>query len=72
MSRAKYSFKECDLTRALRAADKAGHEVIIEIDIERRCMRIMPIKAKAAQSSSADLDEELKEFEKRHGSQVSS
>ena len=71
MSRAKYSFKECDVTRALRAADKAGHKVVIEIDIERRCMRIIPIEA-AAQSSSADLDEELKEFEKRHGSQVSS
>ena len=44
MSRAKYSFKESDVTRAFRAAQKAGVDVKVEVDIERRCMSIIPIK----------------------------
>jgi hypothetical protein len=70
MSRAKYSFRESDVTRAIRAAAKAGKDVKIEIDLDRRCMSIIPIKTKA-ESNSSDPDPELVEFEKRNGAKVS-
>ena len=54
MSRAKYSFKESDITRAIRAAAKAGKDVKIEIDLDRRCMSIIPIKPVEATSDTAD------------------
>ena len=41
------SFRESDVTRAIRAAAKAGKDVKIEIDLDRRCMSIIPIKTKA-------------------------
>jgi hypothetical protein len=45
MSRGPYSFREVDLVRAHRAAEKAGHpDAIVEYDIERKCVRIIPRK----------------------------
>jgi hypothetical protein len=39
------TFKEADVTRALKAAKKAGVDVQVEIDLERKRMRITPVKA---------------------------
>ena len=54
MSRAKYPFKESDIARAFRAARKAGVDVKVEVDLDRRCMCIIPVKVE--QTSSNDLD----------------
>jgi hypothetical protein len=40
------TFKETDVTRALKAARKAGVDVQVEIDLARRRMRITPVKAR--------------------------
>jgi hypothetical protein len=43
MSRGPYPFKESDITRAIRAAKKAGIEhFIIEVDTAHRSLRIIP------------------------------
>jgi hypothetical protein len=39
------TFKEIDVTRAFKAAKKAGVNVQVEIDLERKRMRITPLKA---------------------------
>jgi hypothetical protein len=39
------TFKEVDVTRALKAAKKAGVDVQVEIDLERKRMTITPVKA---------------------------
>jgi hypothetical protein len=39
------TFKEADVTRAFKAAKKAGVDVQVEIDLERKRMRITPVKA---------------------------
>jgi hypothetical protein len=59
MSRGPYSFKSCDITRTLKAARKAGETVQIEVDIDRRCMRIIPIKLDetTADTSGSELDQ---------------
>jgi hypothetical protein len=67
VSKGPYPFKASDITRAYRAAEKAGHsDVIIEVDTERKCLRIIPTKAAATEQTS-DLDRELEEFDARHG-----
>ena len=38
------TFKEADLTRAFKAAKKAGVDVQVEIDLERKRMTITPVK----------------------------
>jgi hypothetical protein len=47
------TFKEVDLTRAFRAAKKAGVDVQVEIDLRRNRMRVIPLKA----SEAADRNE---------------
>jgi len=37
-------FKETDLTRALRAARKAGVDVKVTINLERKIMTVTPVK----------------------------
>jgi hypothetical protein len=67
MSRAPSSFRKTDITRAYEAAHKAGHpDAIIEVDLKRQCLRIIPVKTAAAKQAS-DLDRELEEFDARHG-----
>jgi hypothetical protein len=39
------TFKEADVTRAFKAARKAGVDVQVEIDLERKRMTITPINA---------------------------
>jgi hypothetical protein len=38
------TFKEADVTRALKAAKKAGVDVQVQIDLERKRMTITPVK----------------------------
>ena len=45
MSKGPYPFKESDITRAFRAAQKAGVDVKIEIDTDHRRLCIIPIKS---------------------------
>jgi hypothetical protein len=40
-----YTFKEADVTRAFKAARKAGVDVQVTIDLERKRLTITPIKA---------------------------
>ena len=44
MGKAACTFKEVDLTRAFKAAKKAGVDVSVEIDLRRNRMRITPLK----------------------------
>jgi hypothetical protein len=39
------TFKEADVTRAFKAAKKAGIDVQVAIDLERKRMTITPVKA---------------------------
>ena len=45
MAKGACTFKEADVTRAFKAAKKAGVDVQVEIDLERKRMRITPVKA---------------------------
>ena len=45
MGKGPCTFKEADVTRALKAANKAGVPVTIELDLERKRMMITPIRA---------------------------
>jgi hypothetical protein len=52
MSRAPSSFRKTDITRAYDAAQKAGHpDAIIEVDLKRGCLRIIPVKPREANNS---------------------
>jgi hypothetical protein len=44
LGKAACTFKEVDITRAFKAAKKAGVDVQVEIDLERRRMTITPVK----------------------------
>jgi hypothetical protein len=57
VSRAKHSFRESDVTRAIRAAAKAGKDVKIEIDLDRHCMSIIPIKPVEAAGNTGTGDD---------------
>lgn len=48
MSKGPYPFKESDVTRLYRAADKVGRKVIIEFDVKRRCLRAIPCELDGA------------------------
>jgi hypothetical protein len=51
------TFKESDVTRAFKAAKKAGFDVQVEIDLDRKQMRITPVKG--AVNRPNEWDEEL-------------
>jgi hypothetical protein len=44
LGKAACTFKETDLTRAFKAAKKAGVDVQVVIDLRRNLMRITPLK----------------------------
>ena len=44
MGKGACTFKEVDVTRAFKAAKKAGVDVQVEIDLERKRMTITPVK----------------------------
>jgi hypothetical protein len=67
MSRAPSTFRQQDVTRALRAAAAAGVDIArIEID---KAGKITIIAASGAAEPANDLDRELAEWEARHNGQ---
>jgi hypothetical protein len=44
MSRTPGAFKQADVTRALRAAKKAGVDVQITLDLQHKTMTLTPVK----------------------------
>ena len=56
MGKGACTFKESDVTRAFKAARKAGVDVQVEIDLERKLMRITPVKG--AVNGSNEWDDE--------------
>jgi hypothetical protein len=63
MGKAACTFKEVDVTRALRAAKKAGVDVQVTLDLERKTMTLTPIKAS---ESDNGIDNELDQWMKKH------
>ena len=71
MSRGRCTFRQQDVTRAVRAAVAAGIEVQrIEIDKDGKIIVVTgkPLDP-AVTAPQDDLDQELAEFEARHGCQ---
>jgi hypothetical protein len=69
MGRGQLAFKQRDLTRALRAAAKAGQPVQ-RFEIDREGKIVLVITKSQDQTNLTpqdDLDRELAEFEARHG-----
>jgi hypothetical protein len=67
MSRRPYTFRECDVRRAIRAAVSAGIEIgAVEIGAGGE-IRIVVGKPGGQPSGTDELDRELAEFEGRHG-----
>lgn len=65
MSRGQQTFKQRDVTKALKATVKAGIAVArVEIGMDGK---IVVVTQQPAATPQDDLDRELKEFEARHG-----
>jgi hypothetical protein len=60
MAKRSLTFKERDVTRAFRAAKKAGVMVEIKISLDRREMTLTPVKAGDVKSNDNPWDEVLK------------
>ena len=62
MAKGPCMFKKADVTRALRAAKKAGVEAQIVLDLERKTMTITPVEVSEAKTGKAnDLDKWINE-----------
>jgi hypothetical protein len=60
MGRSPLTFKQSDLTRALRAAKKTGVVVQVTIDLERKTMTVTPVKpGEASAQTRNEWDEVL-------------
>ena len=65
MPRAPSTFRQQDVTRAVKAVTAAGvHIARVEID---RAGKIVVVTQELPTSKQDDLDQELAEFEARHG-----
>jgi hypothetical protein len=59
MGKRPLSFKESDITRALRAAKKAGVDMQVTIDLERKTMTLTPVKISDVSELKNPWDEVL-------------
>jgi hypothetical protein len=67
MSRRPYTFRECDVRRAIRATASAGMEIAaVEIGVQGE-IRIVIGSPGTRLLGQDELDRELAEFEGRHG-----
>lgn len=64
MGKGRCTFKEADVTRALRAVKKAGVEAQVELDLERKRMTITPVKLVESNSKTNEWDEVLPKWQK--------
>ena len=65
MSRRPCAFRQRDIARAVRGAEAAGVEIgRLDIDLATGKISIVPA---AKLRAASDLDQELAEFEARHG-----
>jgi hypothetical protein len=68
MARAPSTFRQQDVTRAVKAVAAAGvHIARIEIDKSGKIVIVAGKSQEAAPGLQNDLDRELAEFEARHG-----
>lgn len=66
MARGPCTFRQTDVTRAMRAVREAGAEVQGVVFCRDGRFKVL-IAANASRSPADDLDNELVEFEARHG-----
>jgi hypothetical protein len=67
VSRRPYTFRECDVRRAIKAAASAGMKIAaVEIGVQGQ-IRIVVGRPGSQPSAMDELDRELAEFEGRHG-----
>ena len=64
MTRAPSTFRQSDITRAIRAARKAGVE---NVRVIAKDGRIVIVTGRAQPAVQDDLDRELEQFRARHG-----
>ena len=65
MARAPSTFRQADVTRAVKAVRSAGVDIVrVELTKDGR---IVIVTAEAQPAVQDDLDRELKEFNARHG-----
>lgn len=57
MGKGACTFKEADVTRAFKAARKAGVDVQVEIDLERKRMTITPINAVGVRNGTSEKND---------------
>ena len=68
MARAPSTFRQQDVTKAVKAVTAAGvHIARVEIDRSGKIVIVAGKSQEAAPGSQDDLDRELAEFEARHG-----
>ncbi len=51
------SFRETDVTRALRAAKRAGVDVVVDLDIINKRMRLIPLKPGEANGTTDSIEQ---------------
>jgi hypothetical protein len=59
MGKGQCTFKEADITRAFKAARKAGVDVQVVVDLERKMMTLTPVKVDEVNCSGSNPWDEV-------------